>query len=222
MATLQLAPSVVPNVQSTDSGYKVVQGWRDGSMSTVDFIERMSAAGRLMTANFGSVVTALTFLITAANRPDMFIRVPSGTTIIPVKLDIAFNSMAGTVTMVDSRVCLNDIGNGTSSAATVGPVNSRTDNPATGSGVAGLCIARQLATADTTAETTPFSLFRHSYIRADDAGSNEKNLHLKRDDLGRPFLVGPCTWETFVQATTTQATGFGIKSWIETPSIWWT
>lgn len=226
MATDQITPRVlVTDPNTTDGGYKVTQGWREGSVSSTTFYERMAAAGRVMVANFGTVVTQLTFLTQAANRPDMWIRVPSGTTIIPWDFHLALGAMTGTVTTVDMRIAYNDIGNGTSSAASVGPQNLRTDNPSSGAGTAGNCTARQLATADTTAETTPITIYKHVWIRADDAGSDGKNLHLTRATAGGfapSFLIGPATWETFVWATTNQATGYGVKTWIETPSIWWT
>ncbi len=195
-----------------DGQWKGAREARDGSLIQMPWKTAAGLAGRIFTANMGSVVTALTFLITGANRPDAWIRVPAGTLIVPLKVGIAFNSMAGTVTMVDVRSAQNDIGNGTSTAATVGPENLRTDSP-----FASNCIARQLATADVTAETNPVSLFRYSYIRADDAGSNEKNLHIPDDEMGNPVLMGPASWEVYIQATTTQATGFVVMTWAEYP-----
>src|SRR5581483_8496832 len=123
-------------------------------LTAADWRRVLAMAGKVFSANFGSVATPLTFKAQAANRPDAWIRVPSGTIIIPLKEDIVFETMAGTVTTVDVREAQNDIGNGTSAAATVPPQSLRTDAPS-----ASLCTARQLATADTTAETNPISLF---------------------------------------------------------------
>lgn len=222
MATNQVKGRVFATPDNlSDSGYSIVRAWRDGTLSFAQFADSMAAAGRVFTANFGTVATQLTFLTQAANRPDAFVRVPTGTVIMPLKCDIAFGAMAGTVTTIDMRICANDIGNGTSSAASVGPVNMRTDNPGAGGGAAGLCTVRQLATADTTAETTPISIFKHVYTQADGASVGDLNRHITRDLMGSPVVIGAGTWETFIWATSTQATGYAIKTWIEMPSTWW-
>ncbi len=222
MPNVQYTPAVYPQANTADGGYKVAQGFREGSMSFVDFTNKMAAAGRVFNANFGTVATQLTFLAQAANRPDFWIRVPSSTTIIPVACNIALGAMAGTVTTIDMRIASNDIGNGTSSAASIGPLNMRTDQPLAGGGAAGNCTARQLATADTTAETSPQTIWKNVAIRADDAGGPQQDWHTTRDQMGYPFLVGAGTWECFIWATTTQATGYATMTWIETPSTWWT
>lgn len=226
MANVQYIPKILQiDAASVDGGYKVAQGFREGSISFVQFHERMAAAGRVMSANFGTVVTQLTFLAQAANRPDAWIRVPSGTTIIPLKAGFTLGAMAGTVTTIDIRQCENDIGNGTSSAASVGPQNLRTDaiGKGAGAGTAGNCTARQLATADTTAETNPITLYKVVKTRADEAAADLISgiNHISREMMGNPWLVGPATWEAFIWATTTQATGYGVMTWIETPSTWW-
>ena len=215
MSDIRLAPRVTPAAVTADQGYMAVQGFRDGSISVATFKQRMAAAGRLFTANMGSVTTPLTFLVTAANRPDAWVRVPSGTAIMPVYAGVTLESAAGTVTEIDVRIAQNDIGNGTSTAASVGPVSQRTDAPVTSN-----CTARHLATADTTAETNPLSIYRRTYARADEAGIDWRGI--EKDFEPSPLLIGAATWEIFIAATTTQATGFVVMSWIETPSNWWT
>jgi hypothetical protein len=75
-----------------------------------------------------------------------------------------------------------------------------------------------LATADTTAETTPVSLFRKEYILANAAGEDWKGIEITREMMGFPVLVGAASWEVFVAATTNQATGFVVMTWAEVPS----
>lgn len=200
---------------ATEGNLVPLRAWRDGTLSTADLIDIYAAEGRLFIANFGTVATQLTFLAQAANRPDFWVRVPTGTVCVPVSLDLVLGAMAGTVTTIDVRHCANDIGNGTSSAASVGPVASQT-NPTVA--VASTCTPRQLATADTTAETTPITDYKEVFIRADDAGSDQKSLHLNRSQLKNPFLIGPATWEAFVWATSTQATGYAVMAWLELPT----
>ena len=180
----------------------------------VDVLEMLAQEGRVFTANMGTVTTPITFLVTAANRPDAWVRVPAATTIYPISISVTMEAMAGTATEVDVRVAANDIGNGTSSAADVGPVTLRT-----GSGKTSLCIPRQLATADTTAETTPISIFRKSYILANAAGEDSKGFHITREQMGYPVLQGAATWELFLAATTTQATGFVVMTWAEVLTV---
>src|SRR5260221_9923388 len=109
-----MLPAIAPVAVTADGGYKVVQGFREGSMGTVQFVERMAAAGYYFAANMGTVVTPLTFLITGANRPDAWIRVPTGTTILPILCIVSFTAMTGTAQQIELRTAQNDIGNGTS------------------------------------------------------------------------------------------------------------
>ena len=208
----------VKRLGGVDQSWLGARGLRDGSLVTADYLEALAHEGRIFTANMGSVTTPLTLLVTAANRPDAWIRVPSGTTILPLQCTVAIEAMAGTATELDIRIAQNDIGNGTSSAADVGPRSLRTDAPF---GV-GNCTARQLATADTTAETNPVSVWRKEYILANAAGEDAKGFTVTRDMMGYPVLVGGSTWEVFVAATTTQATGFIVMTWAELPSTMFT
>lgn len=219
MATLQISPQVAPTARTSDGGYAVAQGLRDGSISVVDFKQRMAIAGRVFTANMGSVTTPLTFLASAANRPDAWIRVPAGVAILPVFVGVVLETSLGTATEIDIRVAQNDIGNGTSTAATVGPTSQRTDSAAGAS----ICFARQLATVDVTAETNPLSIFRRTYGPVSDGttpGGQWRGIEYLVEPM--PLLIGAASLEVYIAATTTQATGFVIVSWIETPSNWWT
>lgn len=204
----------IKRLGGVDNSWLGARGLRDGSLVTASYIEALAAEGRVYSANMGTVTTPITFLITAANRPDAWIRVPSGTTILPLKISVAIEAMAGTATEIDVRIAQNDIGNGTSSAADVGPRAHRTDAPF---GV-GNCTARQLATGDTTAETNPLSVYRKEYILANAAGEDAKGIEINREMMGYPVLVGGASWEVFVAATTTQATGFVVMTWAELPS----
>lgn len=214
MTDMRIAPRVTPAAATADNGWIAAQGLRDGSMSVVDALQRLALAGRGFVASMGSVTTPLTFLVTAANRPDAWIRVPSGTTIIPISWNIALEAFAGTVTEIDIRIAQNDIGNGTSSAATAGPINLRTDVPLSSN-----CTARQLATGDTTAETNPVSVFRKT-IPAASAAANDIAAMTLWEPKTSPVLVGPATIEAYIAATTTQATGFVVVQWVEIPSNW--
>jgi hypothetical protein len=213
MPELYVDGSVTPGRLTKDHSWLGARGLRDGSLVTANYLDALAQEGRVFTANMGSVTTPLTFLVTAANRPDAWIRVPANTAILPIKVVVSLEAMTGTATELDVRMASNDIGNGTSSAASVGPLSVRSDNPITSA-----CTARQLATADTTAETTPMTLYRREFIRADDAGSDSKGIEVTREMMGFPVLVGAASWEVFVAATTNQATGFVVMTYAEVPS----
>lgn len=196
-------------------GLKVaVRAWRDGTLGFAEFRDIMAMEGRVFAANFGTVATQLTFLAQAANRPDWWVRVPSGTVVIPIFFSVSLGAFAGTVTTVSSRIAQNDIGNGTSSAASIGPLSTNTAAPITA-----LTTARQLATGDTTAETNPLEIYKQTINTANAAGNDAAGtIRVKRDEMCNPILVGPGTWEGFIWATTTQATGYVVASWIELPT----
>lgn len=205
---------VVPERKTSDGHLVLPRADREGVLAVMDSFDILAREGRVFGANMGSVTTPLTFLITAANRPDGWIRVPSGTTIFPIAVHVALEDFAGTDTEIDVRFCQNDIGNGTSSAATVGPLSLRTDAP-----IGSSCLARQLATGDTTTETNPMTLWRATVSTASAAGNDAAAYNtVSRSAMGYPVLVGPATWEVFVAATTTQATGYLVFQWAEKPS----
>ncbi len=209
-----VAAQTTARPQQTEGNQVQARGLRDGSLIFSEWYESLALAGRSVAANMGSVTTPLTFLVTAANRPDGWIRVPSGTSILPLGLTVALEAFAGTVTETDVRVCQNDIGNGTSSAATVGPQSLRGDSLFTSG-----CTARQLATGDTTAETSPISVWRDSVPTASAAGNDiAGRKDITRAMMGYPILIGPATWEVYIAATTTQATGFLVFKWLEVPT----
>lgn len=189
------------------------EGTRDGAAFMADLKMKLGLQGRLFVVNAGSVTTPLTFLVTAANRPDVVLRVPTGTTILPFVVETVLEAAAGTATEIDVRMAQNDIGNGTSSAASVGPVNLRTDAPLTS-----LVIARQLYTADATAETNPVSVHRQTFPLAQASGLVPYSDYWVPTCV--PLLIGPASLEVFIAATTTQATGFVQIIFGEVPSTW--
>lgn len=215
MSDMKLLPIVKsPSRNTADHDtFKALRGTRDGVAFTAGYFESLAMQGRIFSANMGTVTTPLTFLVTAANRPDAWIRVPSGTAILPIKCNVVLEAAAGTVTEIDVRIAQNDIGNGTSSAADVAARTHRTDAP-----IASVCTARQLATADTTAETNALSIYRRTYARADEAGIDWRGIDVTRELMGYPLLIGAATWEVYIAASSTQATGYVVMTWAEVPA----
>lgn len=210
-----IAAQTTSRVSVAEGGNARLRALRDASLITANWYESMALAGRIVGANFGTVTTPLTFLVTAANRPDAWVRVPDGTAILPLSCNIVLETSAGTATEIDIRTAQNDIGNGTSTAASVGPQSLRGDSLFTSG-----CTARQLATADTTAETSPISVYRKTFGPISDTttpGGLDRSVMITREMMGYPVLIGAATWEAFIAATTTQATGFVIMTWLELP-----
>lgn len=208
---LLAAVSSVPRLTSDGNNIRH-RGLRDGSAIMADLFDALGMEGRIFVANMGTVTTPITFLVTAANRPDAWIRVPANTAILPILVNVSLEAAAGTDTEIDVRAANNDIGNGTSSAADIGPLSTRNDGPVTSA-----CTARQLATGDTTAETTPRSLYRYEFSVAEGT-SSDFHVDVPRSLMGYPCLVGPATWEVFIAATSTQAIGYVVMTWAEIPS----
>lgn len=223
MATAQIQPRVGFSADTSDitGSYRVVRGWRDGTISTTDFLQAMIGSGRGFGAQMGSASTALTFLTYAANRPDVWIRVPSGTIAVPFFAFVASETRTGTLTNIDFRITANDIGNGTSTAATVGPLNLSPNNT---QGYTSLVTPRQLATGDTTTETSPLSLYRKAFplASATTADADGNVVWPALDKSALPMLIGPATFEVYISATTNQVTGYAGIQWIELPSTFLT
>lgn len=196
-----------------NNGLRDLECTRDGALFTADMFLKLGLQGRIMVASFGSVTTPLTFLVTAANRPDWVIRVPSGTAIIPISVDITLEAAAGTATEIDIRICSNDIGIGTSTAATV-LTSTRTDNPFTPA-----TAGRHLYTADATAETTPVSVHRKTFPLAQASGLMDYS-DFWRPEFGEIVVVGAGSFLGYIAATTTQATGFVVVKYAEVPASW--
>lgn len=219
MANLLMVPRVTPDAAAADGSYKAVQGYRDGTISTTDFLQRMVMAGNAYAANAGSASTPLTCLTTwTVNRPEFVLRNPAGSTaIIPVSLTIAREVSTGTInewTIVQTQ---NDIGNGTSSAATLGPINLRSDRGNTAVGV-----PRQHYTADATTATNPIELWRTGQELATAAGAFDAPDPLTWNPSIKPLLMPNSSLEIYTESTTTAQQVFLTLIWIETPASYWT
>ena len=201
-------------LNGANAAERALESTRDGALFTASLQTKLGLMGRIFAVSCGSVTTPLTFLVTAANRPDWVLRVPSGTTLIPICVETVLEAAAGTATEIDIRLAQNDLGNGTSSAATAGPINTRTDVPVTS-----LVTARQLYTGDATAETNPVSLHRRCFPLAQASGLIPYE-DFWTPEFGSILVVGPSSLEGFVAATTTQATGFVVIRFAEVPSGW--
>lgn len=214
------------NVNVTSDGSDIGQRFtRDGSEIAQAWIMSMVANGRVFNANFGSLATPLASASAAVTnlRPQAWLRVPSATAIIPVRADFNVAALAGTANDFLIAYAQNDVGNGTSTAGSVGPISLRTDAP-----VASTVTVRQLATGDVTAPTNPTELIHRNYKyagSADATGNSGTDIGVRwpygpSDAL--PILVGPASFMVYIGGTTTGPTFFGSIQWVEVPSNWFT
>lgn len=184
---------------------------RDYSLVTANWMQALVLEGRVFGATAGSVTTPITGAAYAVNRPSMWVRVPSGTTIMPLYANIAVEDSAGTDNEIWLQYCQNDIGNGTSTAATLGVLSYRSDAPLTS-----LCTARHSATGDTTAMTNPLEIKRWVYAFADSDTSPAKVLSWpEHAGVPLPILVGPASFVLWAAATTTAPNWFAQMAWAE-------
>ena len=161
---------------------------RQGNLIVVDLNENRAIAGKLFAANFGTLSAVIRLLGTGIvdRRPQAWIRVPQGTTIIPLLVEVEVELAGAAVFELSVLQCSNDVGEGTSAAATVGPVNL---NTRLGSD-SGLCTPRQLASADVTAEENAVELKHQTYASGVD---NARFRYNPRDSGIISVLHGPAT-----------------------------
>lgn len=166
-------------------------------------------AGRLYGAHFGTVTTPLAAPNAGitAKRPQAWLRVPDGTTIIPLACNVIIESNGATQGEVAICTTQNDVGNGTSSAGDSGPLSLNTAAPLTSA-----ITARQLATADVTTEVNFSELRRFSYAAS---GVNQDFVWAARQQYVVPVLRGPASFLVYMGGNA--PTFFCQMQWIELP-----
>lgn len=208
-----LSPSRETSDGQTDKYFRVN---RDGSLYTVDYFESLAEQGRVFASDHGTLTTPLTFLALASLRPDAVLRNPaaSGVFAKPMRIKVVLEAAAGTVTECEVRLTKADPGNGTSTAASQGPISTRTD-----SGVVAACVPRHLYTGDSAAESSPVTLWRsvYSFVQATAEGNDPLGFEITREMMGYPTLDENSGLLVYVSATSTQATGFVVMQWAEVP-----
>lgn len=215
MSDIRVVASTTPTRKTANDGFISPRALRDGTLVSIPWYDALALEGRVFVAQNGDETTPLTFLALAANRPDAWIRVATSTIVIPLSCTVTIEAGAGTVTEIDLRTAQNDIGNGTSTAASVGPLASKTSAP-----IASTSTVRHLATADTTAGTNEVTVWRKTlpFAMATTEGNEFPTFDITREMMGYPVLVGPASIMLYISATTTQATGFVTWKWAEIPS----
>ncbi|HEC64707.1 MAG TPA: hypothetical protein ENI23_05405 [bacterium] len=175
------------------SNIKNVRSTKDGAIYAAEWIQSLIDAGHGFSAGIGllSAAEALPAAAITTLRPQLWIRVPTNTTIIPLYGAIEVEDTGATTAFeVAIGKVGSDVGNGTSSAADFGPVNMSTGADLYTS----KCTARQEATGDVTADADD-DLWR-AFKSEDNATTpaTAGGLNFEWDPRGRaPKLVGPAT-----------------------------
>lgn len=183
---------------------------RQGALISQDQVFEWALAGRLFHAQQGDAGTQLDFAETAydEDQPQFALRVPTGRAVVPLSLVVTFQDQAGTDTHVIWSRTTNDIGNGTSTAATISAL--RSDAPYESG-----CTARSLYTGNATAATGLIEVARFVDPFAAEADRLPRYEWSYKTAGFVPVLVGPATLQLHVFATTTQPQGFGEYVWAE-------
>lgn len=178
------------------------------------FYAQWALEGRLFMASEGGVTTPITATQTAitALQPEFAVRVPDGTTILPLYAEVVMETMtASVVHEVMFAAVQGDIGNGTSSAVT-----NAISNLLVLGGKASNCVVRQAYTGNATAATTRSELMRFGTTTpATVARYPEKYAYNASEHPFLAVLRGPATFEVHVASATTAPNVFIRVIWAE-------
>lgn len=194
-----------------------LQSTPDGALFTADWLTGMALEGRVINASVGISITPVTFATTAAwviTQPSLSIDVPSGTMIVPISIQVALQTEAGTLNTVLALTGTSNFGTGTSTAVT--PRSMRTDVPITTA-----CTVNSLFSGAGTTPATPMEFWRGSQPIASAAGEQwDFQWHYQQ---GAPVvIIGAGCLGVYVSGTSTAPTGYLKAQWVELPSSYYT
>lgn len=131
---------------SADGSFIAVRGSRDGAPIAMDWKLAMAMEGRVFHAGAGIDLTPITAIAFDQNRPNFWLSIPAGTTILPLRVEVAVLS-AEEGTDGAMYIARTTAAPSVSAGAAAGEAVSctRTDLPRTSN-----VTARQLADADIT------------------------------------------------------------------------
>lgn len=172
--------------------------------------------GRMYVANRGTASTPISFAKTAydADQPQLVVDVPSGTSIMPIFLEIYLEDAAGTDTEMIWSVSDALIGAGTSTAVT--PANARTQ--ASGTQPSSACSVYRDYTGNGTAPSNGFEFARFGDAFAQEADARNRFVWSAHRAGWAPLIEGTGALVLHVAAATTAPAGFVTCVWWEIPT----
>lgn len=194
-----------------DSNWRSLRGTRDGAALTADWLQALIIEGRGFCAGIGllSEGEALQAAGITTLRPMLWVRVPTGTSIMPFYAAVQVEDSGGANSFeIAIGTEATDVGDGSSSAADYGPVNLRT-----GSGRGSNCVPRQEATGDVTADAD--CDLRRAFTATD---TNAEAVWAKENYEWNLFpcgvLDGPATWMLYCGAAAAPTVTAQVQ-WVE-------
>jgi len=199
-----------------------VRATRDGAMFTVPWLTGLALEGRCFGINVGADTTPLAFTAGfTATKPEAYITVPTGTTIIPVLIEVAMEDTSS-ISVIDCVATLSAVIDTSPGGNSLTIHNMRTDKPRKS-----LCTATSIVTTGTAPYTGNFLEFwrgtagvvpdGYNSATAQTSELNSKTSWCVSDALAPPVIVGPgslSVWCSLADGTT----GWIIVIWAEVPS----
>lgn len=200
--------------RSSADQYRALAGTADGAAYTVDWFTALALEGRMYGLNVGTLSTPVAGHVGIDDdQPEAVLDVPSGTTIIPVSIDLYLEDSAGTDTEVVFLTSQANVGAGTSTELST-IRNLRADAPLTSS-----CTAYRSYTGNGTATSAGFEFYRSGYPFADATTDPVKKFHWSAKESGIvPVIVGDGALVLYWAGTTTAPSGFAQIVYVEVPS----
>jgi len=184
---------------------------RSADLYVADLPTQWALEGRVFVANRGTATTPVSFAKTAydEDQPQLVLRVPEGTTIIPLYCEVVLEDSAGTDNEIIWGVTANDIGNGTSTAVT--PYNVLS----VGGKTTAVTVRRDY-TGNATAASQVKELGRFGYAFADASTDPAKRFVLQfGNDRNIVPIKGADSLNLWVAGATTAPSGYATVVWAE-------
>lgn len=220
MPYIEYVSGITPAVADGDNIYLKNQGTRDGAIFTADWVLARVAEGRVFAANAGTLTAPITFGAGALDSTeyDLFVSVPSGTTIGILELEVHMETF-GTDAIMEI-LGISGTGGTTGAGTSITVRNLRTDAPFTTN-----CTVTAAATATSGVAITGVEFFREGRARVKtittfgSTGGPTQQQHFKwnhKDSGYLPIVVG--AGQVGVYAASQAGTGFIKLIWVEMPS----
>ncbi len=223
MSDLRIRRQVSSVTRLTDDDrWMNLRGTRDGAMISADWLTAMALEGRCFGINTGVDTSEDVFTAAYdATKPDILVTVPTGTTIIPVMIQVNFED-TGTVDIMDVVAVASSVYDAATTDDDLTIYNMRMDAPYSSN-----CQAVAVVSANGTTPLTGnfVEFWRGIGGKAEDAfnGSITPTNELVsrtawnvKDSLVPPVIVGQGSLNVYASAQAGK--GFITAIWVEVPS----
>ena len=210
MSQIQISAKTQGLGRSGQGNFTGAAGTLEGGLITADLAYLLGLNGDIYVAN-GALDTSVATWNAGAldtDAPDFVIDVPSGTTIVPLKIDIYYESV-GASGIMETMVSVSKTLGATSSGDDITPVNIRTGDAGTSSCTVTSAVANAGATVQTGLK---YEFFRHGFQLAEDMAATEPGWPEKQYTWSAkkegiyPILDGEAS--LFIYACSTTPKGF--------------